>query len=219
MDCFRRDVLDIIHFKLVRYFTGSLHSHQGSPEVIWQITERFFPRFYPGPVGYWFLRAIKNVWNIARRGNSAKSFLPTFHAFTLGCFHTWRASVKRTCKHLQRLMCRITKRGRIFSAIYWQQREPLVYPFLSSVHCRYTRWVTRYVAVATIGAIWILAAFVSFVPISLGLHRPNEPLIIEIRDGKEYPTCALDLTPTYAVVSSCISFYVPCIVLVAIYCR
>lgn len=90
--------------------------------------------------------------------------------------------------------------------------------FAFNLH-RYTRWVTRYVAVSTIGAIWILAAFVSFVPISLGLHRPNEPLIIEIRNGKEYPTCALDLTPTYAVVSSCISFYVPCIVLVAIYCR
>lgn len=84
---------------------------------------------------------------------------------------------------------------------------------------RYTRWMTRYVAVATIGAIWILAAFVSFVPISLGLHRPNEPLVFEVRNGKEYPTCALDLTPTYAVVSSCISFYVPCIVLVLIYCR
>jgi 7 transmembrane receptor (rhodopsin family) len=94
--------------------------------------------------------------------------------------------------------------------------EPL--GFFSSSR-RYTRWVTRSVAIATIGAIWILAAFVSFVPISLGLHRPNEPLIIEVRDGKEYPTCALDLTPTYAVVSSCISFYVPCIVLVGIYCR
>jgi dopamine receptor D1 len=75
------------------------------------------------------------------------------------------------------------------------------------------------VAIITIAAIWMLAAFVSFVPISLGLHRPNEPLIIEIRHGVEYPTCALDLTPTYAVVSSCISFYLPCVVLVGIYCR
>ena len=36
---------------------------------------------------------------------------------------------------------------------------------------------------------------------------------------QEYPTCALDLTPTYAIVSSCISFYVPCIVMLGIYCR
>ncbi|XP_055847556.1 dopamine receptor 1 isoform X2 [Episyrphus balteatus] len=83
---------------------------------------------------------------------------------------------------------------------------------------RYGRWVTRRVAVVTIAAIWLLAAFVSFVPISLGLHRPEQPLIVE-DNGKKYPTCALDLTPTYAVVSSCISFYFPCVVMIGIYCR
>ncbi|XP_067625935.1 dopamine receptor 1 isoform X2 [Eurosta solidaginis] len=83
---------------------------------------------------------------------------------------------------------------------------------------RYGRWVTRRVAVITIAAIWLLAAFVSFVPISLGLHRPEQPLIVE-DNGKRYPTCALDLTPTYAVVSSCISFYFPCLVMIGIYCR
>lgn len=36
---------------------------------------------------------------------------------------------------------------------------------------------------------------------------------------QEYQTCALDLTPTYAVVSSCISFYFPCVVMIGIYCR
>lgn len=85
-------------------------------------------------------------------------------------------------------------------------------------HCRYGRWVTRRVAVITIAAIWLLAAFVSFVPISLGIHRPDQPLIFE-DNGKKYPTCALDLTPTYAVVSSCISFYFPCVVMIGIYCR
>lgn len=84
---------------------------------------------------------------------------------------------------------------------------------------RYGRWVTRRIAVATIAAIWMLAGFVSFVPISFSLHRPEQPLVFEDKDGKEFPTCALDLTPTYAVVSSCISFYVPCIVMIGIYCR
>ena len=84
--------------------------------------------------------------------------------------------------------------------------------------CRYGRWVTRRIAVGTIAVIWILAGFVSFVPISLNLHRPDQPLMFD-KDGTEYPTCALDLTPTYAVVSSCISFYVPCIVMIGIYCR
>lgn len=78
--------------------------------------------------------------------------------------------------------------------------------------------MTRRVAVGTIVTIWLLAGLVSFVPISFGLHRPESPLIFE-DNGKMYQTCALDLTPTYAVVSSCISFYVPCIVMIGIYCR
>ncbi|XP_067000389.1 dopamine receptor 1 [Anabrus simplex] len=83
---------------------------------------------------------------------------------------------------------------------------------------RYGRWVTRRVAVGSIAAIWLLAALISFLPISLGLHRPPEPLVFH--DGNtEYPTCALDLAPTYAVVSSCISFYFPTFVMVGIYCR
>ncbi|XP_046995337.1 dopamine receptor 1 [Schistocerca americana] len=83
---------------------------------------------------------------------------------------------------------------------------------------RYGRWVTRRVAVASIAAIWLLAALISFLPISLGLHRPPQPLTYH--DGAtEHPTCALDLTPTYAVVSSCISFYFPTLVMLGIYCR
>ncbi|XP_065226035.1 dopamine receptor 1-like isoform X2 [Planococcus citri] len=83
---------------------------------------------------------------------------------------------------------------------------------------RYSRWITKRVAFTTIAGVWLLAALISFLPISLGLHRPSEPKVIH--DGEtEYPTCALDLTPTYAVVSSCVSFYIPCIVMLGIYCR
>ena len=78
--------------------------------------------------------------------------------------------------------------------------------------------MTRRVAVGSIAAIWLLAGLISFVPISLGLHRPPQPLVYHSGDTA-YPTCALDLTPTYAVVSSCISFYVPCVVMLAIYAR
>lgn len=78
--------------------------------------------------------------------------------------------------------------------------------------------MTRRVALISIACIWLLAALISFVPISLGLHRPPQPLVFHQGDTA-YPTCALDLTPTYAVVSSCISFYVPCVVMVGIYCR
>lgn len=50
---------------------------------------------------------------------------------------------------------------------------------------RYGRWVTRRVAVAGIAVVWLLAGLISFVPISLGLHRANEPVVhddvIEVR--------------------------------------
>ncbi|XP_076295752.1 dopamine receptor, D1 isoform X2 [Lasioglossum baleicum] len=85
---------------------------------------------------------------------------------------------------------------------------------------RYGRWVTRRVAVAGIVIVWLLAALISFVPISLGLHRAGEEQSKDYDDSpEENYTCALDLTPTYAVVSSSISFYVPCIVMLGIYCR
>ncbi|XP_012542025.1 dopamine receptor 1 isoform X2 [Monomorium pharaonis] len=82
---------------------------------------------------------------------------------------------------------------------------------------RYGRWVTRRVAIGGIAVVWLLAGLISFVPISLDLHR-NDDQPVTYND-EEHPTCALDITPTYAVVSSCISFYVPCIVMLGIYCR
>ncbi|XP_071441059.1 dopamine receptor 1-like [Hetaerina americana] len=111
---------------------------------------------------------------------------------------------------------------------------------------RYSRRMTRWTVAAGVGTVWLLSALTSFVPISLGLHRPSadpptpappspspppsddvSPIPSDDLPStatatlmtEEIPTCALDLTPTYAVVSSCISFYVPCIVMLGIYIR
>lgn len=43
--------------------------------------------------------------------------------------------------------------------------------------------MTRRIAVAGIAIVWLLAGLISFVPISLGLHRADEPVIYD--DGKE----------------------------------
>ncbi|OTF78727.1 dopamine receptor 1-like protein, partial [Euroglyphus maynei] len=37
--------------------------------------------------------------------------------------------------------------------------------------------------------------------------------------SQDWPQCALDLTPTYAVISSCISFYLPCLIMLCLYAR
>ncbi|XP_046383607.1 dopamine receptor 1-like [Ischnura elegans] len=94
---------------------------------------------------------------------------------------------------------------------------------------RYSRRMTRWTVAAGVGTVWLLSALTSFLPISLGLHRPSAeptdpdastpPPPVTSTAEEEVPTCALDLTPTYAVVSSCISFYVPCIVMLGIYIR
>ncbi|XP_023213411.1 dopamine receptor 1-like [Centruroides sculpturatus] len=81
---------------------------------------------------------------------------------------------------------------------------------------RYTRWMTKKIVLLSIVAIWLLSVLVSFLPISLGWHKPKNHIQKTI---EEKPVCALELTALYAVVSSVISFYVPCIVMVALYSR
>lgn len=58
--------------------------------------------------------------------------------------------------------------------------------FVVVTQIRYGRWVTRRVAVAGIAVVWLLAGLISFVPISLGLHRANEPVVLD--DSKEVRT-------------------------------
>lgn len=47
-----------------------------------------------------------------------------------------------------------------------------------------------------------------------GLSSSSPPSV-----GVHLPECALDLTKEYAVLSSSISFYIPCMVMIALYCR
>uniref|UniRef100_T1JG62 G-protein coupled receptors family 1 profile domain-containing protein n=1 Tax=Strigamia maritima TaxID=126957 RepID=T1JG62_STRMM len=78
---------------------------------------------------------------------------------------------------------------------------------------KYSRCMTRRVVVSLIASIWIVSALMSFVPIELHLHQaPNLTPLLD-----SMPTCALDLAPPYAVVSSCISFFGPCLVMIGLY--
>ncbi|XP_013776219.1 dopamine receptor 1-like [Limulus polyphemus] len=83
---------------------------------------------------------------------------------------------------------------------------------------RYNCWMTKRVVLGSICLIWLLSALVSFLPISLGWHKPKNSVFAGSLE-KERPTCALELTPVYAVVSSSISFFAPCVVMIALYAR
>lgn len=146
---------------------------------------------------------------------------------------------------------------------------------------RYENWMTKKVILSSVTAIWLVSALVSFLPISLGWHRPDSISILgsngqpmagnyseligdrsinggssdqgyasyesngllsysldefipngsdltqtmiitvpgEESEGEEPAQCSMDLTPTYAVVSSAISFYIPCLIMIALYTR
>ncbi|XP_014663918.1 PREDICTED: dopamine receptor 1-like [Priapulus caudatus] len=77
----------------------------------------------------------------------------------------------------------------------------------------------------TIGGIWLGSILISFIPISLNWHMSfvvpadeNATTTVAAADDAP-PTCALEMNPTYAIVSSLISFYLPCIVMVWLYAR
>jgi dopamine D1-like receptor len=100
----------------------------------------------------------------------------------------------------------------------------------------YERWVTRKRTLLAIMAMWLLSALISFLPIHLGWHElglerdvtddANDVItnvsygqltnVTRIKD-KYFYTCMLELNPLYAVLSSMVSFYIPCIVMILIY--
>lgn len=84
----------------------------------------------------------------------------------------------------------------------------------------YETWVTQNRTLVVISCIWVLSALISFLPIQLGWHRARveSSLEDEVTDDEVF-ICALDLNPLYAVLSSIVSFYLPCMVMILIYIK
>ena len=83
----------------------------------------------------------------------------------------------------------------------------------------YDQWVTSRRVIMAISVIWIISAAMSFIPIMLDLHqlgmaRPTTP-----PDPNKYFMCLLKLSPYYAIISSLVSFYIPCLVMVWMYAK
>lgn len=77
----------------------------------------------------------------------------------------------------------------------------------------YDAWMTARKTYLFIAVVWVLSLVISFLPIQMGWHKRNETE--EVTDD----SCAFAPNSVYAVVSSSISFYIPCIVMLSIYLR
>ena len=80
---------------------------------------------------------------------------------------------------------------------------------------KYARWMNwKKVAVAIL-LVWTISLILSFIPIHVGWHKsPSDSEVVLPPD-----VCILEISGTYAVVSSTISFYIPCIIMLALYCK
>ena len=71
------------------------------------------------------------------------------------------------------------------------------------------RRMTRKKIAITIGAVWIISALVSILPLLLG----------SMEFSSDAAFCFLDLQPEFALLSSAVSFYIPCVIMVSFYIR
>lgn len=84
----------------------------------------------------------------------------------------------------------------------------------------YERLMTSRRTQSCVALIWILSALISFVPIHLGWHRFGSVDEGPSQDqGDSSTVCKLALSPSYAVGSSIVSFFAPCLVMILIYAR
>ncbi|PIK33197.1 putative D(1) dopamine receptor [Apostichopus japonicus] len=92
---------------------------------------------------------------------------------------------------------------------YWA----VMYPF------SYQEKMTQKRALIMIASAWIVSAVLSFGPVLTGIYsvRPKEDATSQL--DVDPPQCEFILNRYYAVVSSCISFYIPSLIMILIYMR
>ncbi|XP_054766741.2 D(1) dopamine receptor-like [Lytechinus pictus] len=89
---------------------------------------------------------------------------------------------------------------------YWAITKPF----------EYQEKMTKRRALIMIAVAWILSFVLSFLPVFSNIHTvPNSMNSLEL----DPPQCIFLLNRYYAVISSCISFYIPSAIMIAIYAR
>jgi dopamine D1-like receptor len=84
---------------------------------------------------------------------------------------------------------------------------------------RYEACMTNKLALGIIAGVWVCSALISFLPIHLGWHSFSHDYTVPRLQPNGVFQCYLELNPSYAVISSCVSFYVPCAMMIGIYWR
>lgn len=79
----------------------------------------------------------------------------------------------------------------------------------------YDMWMSTRRTLGFIAAVWVLSLLISFFPIQMGWHETHDPASTR----QDHFMCMLELNLLYAVISSLVSFYVPCLVMILIYLR
>ncbi|XP_014615697.1 PREDICTED: octopamine receptor beta-3R-like isoform X3 [Polistes canadensis] len=67
-----------------------------------------------------------------------------------------------------------------------------------------------------LGSAWILPALISFIPIFMGWYTTEEHLEFMVKNPE---VCAFIVNRPYAVISSCVSFWIPGLVMIVMYCK
>ncbi|XP_043588458.1 octopamine receptor beta-3R-like isoform X2 [Bombus pyrosoma] len=67
-----------------------------------------------------------------------------------------------------------------------------------------------------LGSAWILPALISFIPIFMGWYTTQEHLDYMVRNPQ---VCSFVVNRPYAVISSCVSFWIPGLVMIVMYCK
>lgn len=87
---------------------------------------------------------------------------------------------------------------------------------------QYTQWITRRSVPILVCLVWTTSALISFLPIMMDLHMPQEAGTKAMETGSSFgenTSCWLDFSPVYSITSSCISFLLPCVVMLGIYLK
>lgn len=94
----------------------------------------------------------------------------------------------------------------ISSHSYYAIVRPLEYPL----------YMTNRTVFFMLANVWLLPALISFTPIFLGWYTTSEALKYQ---AEHLDDCIFVANKTYAIISSSVSFWIPGLVMITMYCR